>query len=86
MIRIEVLILVLQIVVGALGGMIWNDIRLVTKDVGAQEKRIDVLEQFAARGDRWSLSDQMRHESEIGAKLNDLIIGQEKIKAKLGVE
>lgn len=86
MVRLEVLILILQIMVGALGGMIWNDIRIVTSEVAGQERRIDALEQFAARGDRWSLSDQMRHESEIGAKLNEIIRGQEKIKAKLGIE
>lgn len=50
------------------------------------EDRIDSLERFKAEGGRWTLLQQREYESDVQKQLTALLVGQEKIKAKLGVE
>lgn len=75
---LEIVIVVLQTVLVGLGWQIYTSL-------GNHETRIQALEVFAKAGDRWTLSQQMQHEKEVAERLTDLLVGQEKIKAKLGV-
>ena len=76
---LEIVIVVLQTVLVGLG---WQ-IHAALQD---HETRIYELEMFVNRGDRWTLTDQRQHEREVSDKITDLLIGQEKIKGKLGIE
>lgn len=69
---VMVIVLLLQLALGSFGYSVRTDTRntnenvtLLRAEVRANEGRIRLLEQFAAAGDRWTLAQQMKHESEI---------------------
>lgn len=78
-VALEIVIVVFQTILVIFG----MEIRSIAKD---HEARIDTLEQFKAKGDRWTMTQQLEHEKDISERLSELANDHHKIKARLGVD